>query len=408
MHVDTNIPVEERLFILSKVFQSIPIYFAHWEDAFIQPEELDNTFKLYLQKVLSADTRIEFSKIMYELFGLLNNGHTSFRDATLANSNPELGFSMAWIDGRWIVTESQIQSLHAGDEMIQINNISVEEMYREMEKYIRCGSERSTRMAFGSGWWRVFSFPLKYDLTWEDREGNRHIESIDREALSAYPHDNSTTDTEGRWIIPNDIAYIRIPSFDDSKYESTALQYVSEYKDARVLIVDVRSNPGGSTPLQLRKSIIDKPYRYGSYSSPQHIGIQQAWAGWGQTHVMWMPTIIQPEVCLFHGKLYVLVNRETASAAEDLVNSIKWSERGTVVGEPTYGSSGQPVFFDCGNEMSFRIGAIRGYQPDGSRFEGVGIQPDILIEPTRKDIYEGRDRVFEFVVEETRRPDGHI
>ena len=122
------------------------------------------------------------------------------------------------------------------------------------------------------------------------------------------------------------------------------------------------------------------------------------WAGWGPTHILWPPTVIEPEGCLFHGPLSLLVSRLTASAAEDLVNAVKWSGRGPIGGERTYGSSGQPFWIDCGDQMTFRIGAVRGYNPDGSRFEGVGIRPDVEIAPTREDLYTGRDRVLEQVL----------
>ena len=58
---------------------------------------------------------------------------------------------------------------------------------------------------------------------------------------------------------------------------------------------------------------------------------------------------------------------------------------------PTGGSSGQPTFFDLGDGMSFRIGTKREYLPDGSEFEGVGILPDVSVEPTVEDIRKGRD-----------------
>jgi C-terminal processing protease CtpA/Prc len=41
--------------------------------------------------------------------------------------------------------------------------------------------------------------------------------------------------------------------------------------------------------------------------------------------------------------------------------------------------------------------------PDGSRFEGVGIQPDIEVKLTRKDLYKSRDRVLEIAVEEAEK-----
>ena len=61
----------------------------------------------------------------------------------------------------------------------------------------------------------------------------------------------------------------------------------------------------------------------------------------------------------------------------------------------TAGSTGQPYFMDLGNGMLVNIGAKRVMFPDGSRFEGVGVKPDVGIAPTTEDIRQGKDVVLE-------------
>ncbi|MDX1578104.1 MAG: hypothetical protein R3266_06450, partial [Gemmatimonadota bacterium] len=50
---------------------------------------------------------------------------------------------------------------------------------------------------------------------------------------------------------------------------------------------------------------------------------------------------------------------------------------------------------DFGDEMSFRVSTKRAYFPDGSQFEGVGIEPHIEVVPTPDDLKAGRDPVLE-------------
>ena len=395
--MNLDVGLEERVFILSKVFQAIPMYFAHWEDSFVEPDQLDETYRQYLHRALELESRVEFSKLMYEFFGLLNNGHTTFHDSSLLANNPGMGFGMDWVDHQWIVIASRIDGLEVGEAVISLNGTPVETLYREVEPFIRRGSEHATRMAFGGGVWRAFGFPLRYELAWEDRLGEIHTTVIDRDTLpAAEPGGSSNPETEGRWI--NDIAYIRIPSFEDAKFEESALDYLSDFQHARALIIDVRHNGGGTTPTKLRQALIDKPFRTGSFSSPQQIGIQQDWAGWGQTQLLWPSRVVHPGNCVFKGCLYVLANRRTGSASEDFVSTIKASGRGIIIGEFTYGSTGQPVNFDCGDGFSFRISTIRCYNPDGSKFEGVGIEPDVKMESTREGIYIGEDHGLDLAV----------
>ena len=82
------------------------------------------------------------------------------------------------------------------------------------------------------------------------------------------------------------------------------------------------------------------------------------------------------------------------SAAEDFLMPFKDTGRGILVGETTWGSTGQPVYLNY-QDLQVGIGAIRAYMPDGTPFEGVGIQPDIPISRSRDDLYLGRDPVLE-------------
>ncbi len=73
---------------------------------------------------------------------------------------------------------------------------------------------------------------------------------------------------------------------------------------------------------------------------------------------------------------------------------LAWAKRATVVGDTTLGSTGQPAFADLGSGMRASVGARCAHFPDGSRFEGVGIAPDVLVRRTRDDVVTGADRVL--------------
>ena len=91
------------------------------------------------------------------------------------------------------------------------------------------------------------------------------------------------------------------------------------------------------------------------------------------------------------GRIIVVTDGYCNSACEDFVGPLKTSGRATIVGEPTNGSSGQPYMADLGNGMMFRVSSKRYYLPDGSPFEGVGLTPDVVIQPTVTDLKAGLD-----------------
>ena len=80
----------------------------------------------------------------------------------------------------------------------------------------------------------------------------------------------------------------------------------------------------------------------------------------------------------------------------------------TTMGEPTHGSTGQPLSLELPGGGSARISAKRDFYPDGREFIGRGVQPDIPVKATVEDIRAGRDVVLKKALDylaESRSPD---
>ena len=90
--------------------------------------------------------------------------------------------------------------------------------------------------------------------------------------------------------------------------------------------------------------------------------------------------LIQPDHPVFHNRVYLLVDRGCASACEDFVLAMHEAHRGLVLGETTWGSTGQPYMVSFGElAMSFRVSTRREYFPDFGPVEGVGVVPDVPV-----------------------------
>jgi C-terminal processing protease CtpA/Prc len=94
----------------------------------------------------------------------------------------------------------------------------------------------------------------------------------------------------------------------------------------------------------------------------------------------------------------VLTSAQTGSAAEDFCVAFDLMKRGAIIGEPTSGSTGQPLHFALPGGGHGRVCTVRCTYPDGKEFVGVGVEPDIKAYPTIKDIRTGRDTVLETAV----------
>lgn len=75
------------------------------------------------------------------------------------------------------------------------------------------------------------------------------------------------------------------------------------------------------------------------------------------------------------------------------------AHRGPMIGEPTAGSTGQPLFVKLPGGGAARFCTKHDSFADGREFVGVGIQPDIVIRVTRADIIAKHDPVVEKAIE---------
>jgi len=399
--MDNALSVEERGYILAKVFQCIPLYFAHWEDATIEKDQLDAAFKALVGEALPCDDRKRFSLLLTAFMAKFNNGHTRFRDPYLMEM-PPVGMALRPVDDRWAVVASGLSPLQVGDVIQRIEDEPIEAWYDELYPYT-VGSPQSRTVQFGDlkGFFppliRIF-LPERYTVAFEDARGVTRTLDVDRAALE---QEAAPLRTEGRWI-EEGLAYIQVPSFLESEFEQRALAYVEEYAQAACIVVDVRGNEGGSTPGALTRALMDRPYRWWVESSPLNVGLlaYEAQRGhnahlFADSHLRWRAPATDPAPEGYAGRLIILVDRATWSAGEDFVMPFLDNHRATIIGETTGGSTGQPYYHIFDNGMGFAVGTKRVYLPDGGRFEGVGLAPDIAVHVRREDLYAGRDPVLE-------------
>ena len=95
----------------------------------------------------------------------------------------------------------------------------------------------------------------------------------------------------------------------------------------------------------------------------------------------------------------ILIGHNTASAAEDFLIYADNQENMTKIGEPTYGSTGQPMIFKLPNGGIGRVCTKKDTYPDGREFVGIGIQPDIKVKKSFSDYMENKDPVLEKAIE---------
>jgi C-terminal processing protease CtpA/Prc len=102
----------------------------------------------------------------------------------------------------------------------------------------------------------------------------------------------------------------------------------------------------------------------------------------------------------FIGKLVVLVNSKSASAAEIFARVVQIEKRGTVMGDQTSGEVGRAEVLPLQQggmsiiHYAVEVTVSRLLMPDGKDIEGNGVVPDTKLLPTQEDMAAGRDPVL--------------
>jgi len=89
--------------------------------------------------------------------------------------------------------------------------------------------------------------------------------------------------------------------------------------------------------------------------------------------------------------LVVLVNQNTASAAELVAGAIQDHGRGILVGQVTYGKGSVQQIFRLSDDSSIHITSAEWLTPKRNHLDGVGLQPDITMipDPNGRDVEIG-------------------
>ncbi|HEV2149629.1 MAG TPA: S41 family peptidase [Longimicrobiaceae bacterium] len=367
-----TLAVPERERIVSGLDAAIRRYFAHWSA--VPGLDYPAAYRAYRERAMASSDRREFDLATLEFLAGLRNGHTDFNDRWLwERHGAPFPFSLRSSAGEWRVAWSGTPDLQPGDVVAAIDGEPFEAFFQRQKRYISASDERAARRRLSS---QDYLFPERFTLTLGD---GRHV-AVVRErptapavpaaagpAAEAVPH---------RWLVQDSIAYLKVPGFGDPRYEARALELLkTRYRSAPALIVDLRGNGGGSTPWKLRKALMGgQGYRRWEVEE-EKVGAPLLYRAAGPLVLRLYP------VPAYRGKLVFLVDGGCASACEDLVVSFKDNGRATLVGETTFGSTGQAFRMDFGNGMTARIGGRRVRLPGGAPFEGVGIAPDVPVAP---------------------------
>ena len=353
----------------------------------------------------AADDKIEQASSLGQIFGIvaktlldLNDSHTFFLPPE-RSARFEYGWQVQMIGDKALVvavrpgSDAEAKGLAPGDQVISVDGVKLTRQNLWVFKYLynalRPQVDSQVVIVKPDGKQqqigvvtKVYQGKRVLNLTLSDN--GRDFLDLIRES------ENEQRLHRHRYVeLSKDSFVWKMPQFDMSEGEVDS--FVEKFRHRGSLILDLRGNGGGyeETLLRLIGNLVAHDVKVGDLKSRK----------------VTKPVMAKTRGSeVFSGKLVVIIDNESGSAAELLARIIQLEKRGIVIGDTSAGavmrakSYGHQLGVDKIVLYGVNITDADIIMTDGKSLEGVGVVPDEIKLPTGADLAAKRDPVLAYVV----------
>ena len=388
-------------------------FWAEVKYNFVYPGRLaqlnwDNLYLAYIPKVLATKSTYDYYRVLQELCAKLHDAHTNVYPA------PELlgsvGLHTRLIEARLMVLEAwdpelRSQGIEPGMEIVSIDGLTPRDyVARNVAPY----QSSSTPQDLDVRSYEYFLFQgapgQTIRVTFQTASGRSITRTLRRKPYKELGPLHPKPPRFSFRVLPGNIGYVALNSLEDTSVAEQFLADFNKIAKTSALILDLRENGGGNSGvgMTILATLLDKPVALAPWQTRDYKPIFRAW---GRPIVM--PPMpggdLSPDPAHHYSNpVIVLISPRTFSSAEDFLVAYDQSGRGSIVGEPSAGSTGQPLSFKMPGGGSARVCTWRGVYPDGRPFIGVGVQPRVRVAPRVAEFRAGKDIVLETALAELK------
>lgn len=363
----------------------------HYYDPAFNGIDLDARFKKAEQAVEEAASVGQIFGIIAQAVLELNDSHTRFVPPSRV-AKFDYGWRMRLIDGTPYIlavkpgSDAESKGLRVGDRILSVDGIPLNRQNSEVFLYryfvIRPVPAMNLIVQSPGGSPRGLTIETKIEM------GKRVLDITQGEDVwDILRQSEDSSDVSRAAELEDKTVFVwNIPSFSGT--EDQFKQFTNRLKRYRSVVLDLRGNAGG----YLDRLTLLLGY---FFDHDVTVGVPRA------RGKDLKPVIAKSQGDkVFTGKLVVLVDSDSYSAAELFARVIQIEKRGTVVGDRTTGAVMQTRFYtrEMGGDnvvlYGIAIAESELIMSDGQNLEKAGVVPDIAATPTAEDLAAGRDPVL--------------
>lgn len=398
---------EERLLGLMKIWTTIGAM-----DAYLYRASADwsTALREWIPRVESAPTLRDYFLTLRDLGTTLRDAHVSVNHPSTderAPRNRRLPVRLERVQGRVLIAKVDTAAAHgldlkAGDELVAIDGMSIAHVEALWRHRLSMAIEKPRLEVMWFGQAPIYA-PADSPIVLTVRDARGRVRTVrTTRTYDAYSPSMRPFAGLKPTILPGNLGYIEFYGVPSPRAFDSALV---AFKDTRGLILDFRyPRPGWVTsdPFYLVSRFVDTPFVSIRVQLPMLTMYRgPAGRGWFEQLNIKAPFRERGAPRYTH-PIVAITNGFSQSTAETLPNQLRASGRATFVGSETEGTNGGAPDFSLPGGAYMVFTHERVLNPDGSEFQGVGIVPDVYVEPTVEGVRAGRDEVLERAVEVLR------
>jgi carboxyl-terminal processing protease len=406
----------EKLYGLSKIWQEVNYNFAFFDQV---PElNWDSSYQAFIPQVLATRSTYEYYRVLQRFVALLRDGHTNVfmpREMMAEHEGFDPGIDLEPVQGRILVSRvgSELQrQLPVGSEIVAVDGVPVREyLVERVFPYLAVSTEH-WRWEFGAAVMLQGASDTEVRLAYATPRGQQRELALRRDQPSRIQRwmASNVPRFEFRWM-KDRVAYVALNTFTTDSVGHDFEAVLPQLREARGLVIDLRKNGGGASGIGywIASWLTDDSLATSKWRTREHRAAHKAWGQYGGAD---NPNVVYTEMKAWHEGTHdtirptdkgprvivptvVLQGHFTGSAAEDFLVAVDAVPHFTTVGQPSNGSTGQPLGIALPGGGFGRVVTKRDTYPDGRDFVGIGALPDIRVEPTVEDVRAGHDPVLQ-------------
>jgi carboxyl-terminal processing protease len=399
-----NLSEDEKVAGLSRFWAEVRFNFANFD--LVPDLDWDAMYLTYLPKVRQTRSTREYYQVLEELCARLKDGHTNVvppKEIAETLDRPPLRTEL--VEGKVLITRVASDRLigegvRAGLEIEAVDGVPVHQYVKErVAPYQSSSTPQDMEVRAYSYSFLVGPESQAVELTLRDERGNVLKRTVRRSGYDdVKPAPRPLLEFK---TLEGNIAYVALNSFEDESLVKLFENALPKIQKTGAMILDLRQNGGGDGSIgdRILAHLTARSFKGARWRTREYVPAYRAWGreeGWHNSE----PEVTQGNPGSFYGKpIVLLIGPRTFSAGEDFTVAFDAMKRGKIAGEPSGGSTGQPLPFNLPGGGWARVCTKRDSYPDGREF-----QPQVVVHPTVSDVRAGRDTVLEAALRELRKP----